>query len=58
MLAQIPDEGLDELYQVMERITEFYSSSPAEISPEPKVTRVPAKVGRTQRRPDFYLDEE
>jgi hypothetical protein len=58
LLAQIPDEGMDELYQAMERIREFYSSPPAEITSEPKVTRVPAKMGRTQKRPDFYLDEE
>ena len=59
LLDQIPDEGLDELYETINNIIEFYASRITDESllyPETRTTT--AKVVNKYERPDFYISEE
>jgi hypothetical protein len=58
LLQQIPDSGLYELYECMERIRDFYAAESSQVAPRASIEEVSAVLGETYVRPEFHLDVE
>jgi hypothetical protein len=58
LLLHIPDRGLPEAYECLERISSFYAEEPVEIAFAESVQRRPVKKGASYERPPFQVEEE
>lgn len=58
LIDEIPDEGLAELYECLERIRDFHRTNPDTVLPEPGVREIAARYGETSVRPEFHVEEE
>ena len=57
LIDEIPDEGLAELYECLERIRDFHRGRPETVRPEPKVREIVTRCGETSVRPEFHIEE-
>lgn len=59
LVSRIPTEGLQETFETLVEIGDFFSTRPSgpPALPEPR-ERLQAKLGRTYDRPTFTLSEE
>jgi hypothetical protein len=58
ILTDIPDEGLDELDEAIERIREFYTEEVALPAPRINTPKIVGTIKHTFVRPDFPLSDE
>jgi hypothetical protein len=58
LLLQIPDRGLPEVYECLDRIQSFYAEEPAQAGFNVSMQRKPVKLGASYERPPFQVEEE
>ncbi len=58
MVQEIPEAGLPELLETLERTREYYQPQPEGISYEPTVTTHPGRWGGSYVRPSFSIEAD
>jgi hypothetical protein len=58
ILDRIPDRGLPELLESLERIREFYDTTAAPVEQPVTIRQTTARLGKRYDRPSFHIEEE